>query len=133
MNSIMSASAEDISAIDSFGSVLAENIVSAFQDNAMIALIERFREYGLKMTYDKAAAGDKFAGLTFVLTGTLPNLKREQAKEMIESLGGKCAGSVSKKTSYVVAGEAAGSKLTKAEELGVKIISEAQLLEMIEN
>lgn len=133
MNSIMSASAEDISAIDSFGSVLAENIVSAFQDNAMIALIERFREYGLKMTYDKAAAGDKFAGLTFVLTGTLPNLKREQAKEMIESLGGKCAGSVSKKTSFVVAGEAAGSKLTKAEELGVKIISEAQLLEMIEN
>ena len=133
MNSIMSASAEDISAIDSFGSVLAENIVSAFQDNAMIALIERFREYGLKMSYDKAAAGDKFAGLTFVLTGTLPNLKREQAKEMIESLGGKCAGSVSKKTSYVVAGEAAGSKLTKAEELGVKIISEAQLLEMIEN
>lgn len=133
MNSIISASAEDISAIDSFGSVLAENIVSAFQDNAMIALIERFREYGLKMTYDKAAAGDKFAGLTFVLTGTLPNLKREQAKEMIESLGGKCAGSVSKKTNYVVAGEAAGSKLTKAEELGVKIISEAQLLEMIEN
>ena len=133
MNSIMSASAEDISSIDSFGAVLAENIVSAFQDNAMIALIERFREYGLKMTYDKAAAGDKFAGLTFVLTGTLPNLKREQAKEMIESLGGKCAGSVSKKTSYVVAGEAAGSKLTKAEELGVKIISEAQLLEMIEN
>ncbi|MGN0656212.1 MAG: NAD-dependent DNA ligase LigA [Ruminiclostridium sp.] len=133
MNSIMSASAEDISAIDSFGSVLAENIVSAFQDETMIALIERFKEYGLKMTYDKAAAGDKFAGLTFVLTGTLPNLKREQAKEMIESLGGKCAGSVSKKTSYVVAGEAAGSKLTKAEELGVKIISEAQLLEMIEN
>ena len=133
MNSIMSATAEDISAIDSFGAVLAENIVSAFKDETMIALIERFREYGLKMTYDKAAAGDKFAGLTFVLTGTLPNLKREQAKEMIESLGGKCAGSVSKKTSYVVAGEAAGSKLTKAEELGVKIISEAQLLEMIEN
>ena len=133
MNSIMSASAEDISAIDSFGSVLAENIVSAFQDETMIALIERFKDYGLKMTYDKAAAGDKFAGLTFVLTGTLPSLKREQAKEMIESLGGKCAGSVSKKTSYVVAGEAAGSKLKKAEELGVKVISEAQLLEMIEN
>ena len=99
----------------------------------MRELIEQFRSYGLKFDYDKAAGSDKFNGLTFVLTGTLPTLKREQAKEMIESMGGKCSGSVSKKTNYVVAGEAAGSKLTKAEELGVKVISESDLLEMINN
>ena len=94
-------------------------------------LIEKLRGHGLKFDYDKAAGGDKFAGLTFVLTGTLPTLRREQAKEMIESMGGKCAGSVSKKTNYVVAGEAAGSKLTKAEELGLAIIDENELLAMI--
>lgn len=78
----------------------------------------------------KQAAGDTFAGKTFVLTGTLPTLKRSEAKELIESLGGKVSGSVSKKTSYVVAGEEAGSKLDKANELGIEVITEAQLLEM---
>ena len=75
---------------------------------------------------------DKFNGLTFVLTGTLPTLKREEAKELIEKRGGKCSGSVSKKTSYVLAGEEAGSKLTKANELGIPIISEEQLLKMLD-
>lgn len=133
IDAVMNASEEDILAIDSFGGVLAKNVAEAFADAQMRELIERFRLLGLKFDYDKAAGSDKFEGLTFVLTGTLPTLKREQAKEMIESMGGKCAGSVSKKTNYVVAGEAAGSKLTKAEELGVRVISEAELLEMINN
>ena len=133
IDAVMNASEEDILAIDSFGGVLAKNVAEAFADEQMRELIDRFRALGLKFDYDKAAGSDKFAGLTFVLTGTLPTLKREQAKEMIESMGGKCSGSVSKKTDYVVAGEAAGSKLTKAEELGVKVISESELLEMINN
>ncbi len=131
IDAVMNASEEEISAIDSFGEVLAKNVADAFADEQMRGLIERFRSLGLKFDYDKAAGSDRFEGLTFVLTGTLPTLKREQAKEMIESMGGKCSGSVSKKTNYVVAGEAAGSKLTKAEELGVKVISEAELLEMM--
>ena len=128
----MKASAEEITAIDSFGGVLAESVYNAFRDEEMIKLVERFRDYGLNMTYSDTVMGDTFKGLTFVLTGTLPTLKREQAKEMIEALGGKCSGSVSKKTNYVVAGEAAGSKLTKAEELGVKVITEDELLAMIQ-
>ena len=79
----------------------------------------------------KEAASDKFAGLTFVLTGTLPSLSRDEASEMIKAQGGKVAGSVSKKTSYVVAGEAAGSKLTKAQELGITVIDENELRRMI--
>ncbi|MBP3857796.1 MAG: NAD-dependent DNA ligase LigA [Ruminiclostridium sp.] len=131
IDGVMNASRDDILSIDSFGEVLADSVTAAFADGQMRELMEKFREYGLKFDYDKAASGDKFAGLTFVLTGTLPTLKREQAKEMIENMGGKCAGSVSKKTNYVVAGEAAGSKLTKAQELGVAILTEQQLLEMI--
>ena len=132
IDGVMNAAAEDILTIDKFGDVLAKNVAEAFRDEQMRELVEKLREHGLKFDYDKAAGGDKFEGLTFVLTGTLPTLKREQAKEMIESLGGKCSGSVSKKTDYVVAGEAAGSKLTKAEELGVKVISEQELMEMID-
>ncbi len=132
IDEIMKASVEDITAIDSFGGVLAESIYNSFRDEEMMRLIDRFKEYGLNMTYSGVVKGDTFKGLTFVLTGTLPTLKREQAKEMIEALGGKCTGSVSKKTDYVVAGEAAGSKLTKAEELGIKVISEEELLTMIE-
>ena len=131
IDGVMNASEADILAIDTFGEVLAKSVCEAFADAQMKELIEKLRTHGLKFDYDKAASSDKFAGLTFVLTGTLPTLKREQAKEMIESMGGKCAGSVSKKTNYVVAGEAAGSKLTKAEELGVTVLTEEQLIEMI--
>ena len=98
----------------------------------MIKLIERLRELGVNMTYSDGKVSDKFNGLTFVLTGTLPTLKREEAKELIEKRGGKCSGSVSKKTSYVLAGEEAGSKLTKANELGIPVISEEQLLKMLD-
>ncbi len=130
VEAVMNASAEEITAIDSFGDVLAENIVTAFRDEDMRGLVERFKEYGLNMTYHDTAVSDIFAGKTFVITGTLPTMKREEAKQLIESMGGKCSGSVSKKTDYVVAGEAAGSKLTKANELGITVISEEQLVEM---
>ncbi len=130
VDEIMNATVEDITALDSFGEILAESVVSAFNADDMINLIDRFKEYGVNTIYNNAVTSDKFNGLTFVLTGTLPNLKREDAKEMIEKLGGKCTGSVSKKTSYVVAGEAAGSKLTKAEELGITVITEEELIRM---
>ena len=83
------------------------------------------------MSYTRKETTGKLNGLKFVLTGTLPSMTRDEAKSLIERNGGKCSGSVSAKTDYVLAGEAAGSKLTKAENLGVKIIDEAQLLEMI--
>ncbi len=132
IDGIMNASVEEITSIDSFGDILAESVVNAFKSEDMINLVGRLKEYGVNTEYSGSVTGDKFKGLTFVLTGTLPTLKREQAKEMIEKLGGKCTGSVSKKTNYVVAGEAAGSKLTKAEELGITVISEEELLKMCE-
>ena len=96
-----------------------------------IKLIERLKELGVNMTYSNQQVSSSLAGLTFVLTGTLPTLKREQAKEMIEQHGGKCSGSVSKKTSYLVAGEEAGSKLDKANELGITVLNEEQFLNLL--
>lgn len=131
MESIMAASAEEIASIDGFGEVLANSVYNAMREPHRIALIERLKELGLNMKYSDQKVSDKLNGLTFVLTGTLPTLKRDQAKEMIEKRGGKCSGSVSKKTSYVVAGEEAGSKLTKANELGIPVLTEEQFLQMI--
>ncbi len=131
IDKIMAAEASEIASMDGFGEVLANSVYTAMREPHMIALIGRLKELGLNMTYSDRKVSDKFAGLTFVLTGTLPTLKRDEAKEMIEKRGGKCSGSVSKKTSYVVAGEEAGSKLTKANELGITVITEEQLLEMI--
>lgn len=131
MDSVMAASAEEIASIDGFGEILAESVYTAMREPHRIALIERLKELGLNMTYSDQKVSDKLNGLTFVLTGTLPTLKRDQAKEMIEKRGGKCSGSVSKKTSYVVAGEEAGSKLDKANELGITVLSEDEFLKMI--
>lgn len=130
---IMSASAEEIAAIDGFGDILAKSVCSAMREPHRIRLIERLRALGLNMDYTSKQVSDKFNGLTFVLTGTLSTLKRDAAKEMIEQRGGKVSGSVSKKTSYVVAGEEAGSKLTKANELGITVLTEEQFLQMIED
>lgn len=96
-----------------------------------MSLCLRLKAAGVLTVATAAPAGDKFAGLTFVLTGTLPTLSRDEAAKRIKANGGKVSGSVSKKTDYVVAGEAAGSKLTKAQELGVRVIDEAELLRMI--
>lgn len=133
MDGIMAASEEEIVEIDKFGEILAKSVYTAMREPHRIELIRRLKELGLNMTYESTKISDKFAGLTFVLTGTLPTLKREQAKEMIEKLGGKCSGSVSKKTSYVLAGDEAGSKLDKANELGITVINEEQFIKMIEN
>ena len=131
LDSIMSATAEEISGIDGFGEVMAQSVYNAFHEEHMIAFIQRLKECGVNTEYEKVQQDDRFAGKTFVLTGTLPTLKRNDAKELIEKFGGKASGSVSKKTDFVLAGEEAGSKLTKAQELGIKIISEEEFMEMI--
>lgn len=132
IDAIMSASAEDIADIDGFGEVMSENVEKAFKDDHFKELISALRSKGVKMEYaSKKTADNRFEGMTFVLTGTLPTLKRDEAKAIIENFGGKASGSVSKKTTVVLAGEEAGSKLTKAEELGIKIISEAEFMDMI--
>ena len=132
VESIMAASAEDIAAIDGFGDILAQSVYNAMREPHRVKLIERLKELGLNMKFTSKQVSDKLNGLTFVLTGTLPTLKRDDAKAMIEQRGGKVSGSVSKKTSYVVAGEEAGSKLTKANELGITVLTEEQFLQMIE-
>lgn len=131
MRSIMEALPLEICSIDGFGQIMADSVYNAMQEPHRIKLIERLREHGVNMTYDSGKVSDDLSGKTFVLTGTLPTMTRDQAKALIESHGGKCSGSVSKKTSYVVAGDEAGSKLTKAQELGITILSEQELLELI--
>lgn len=131
MENLLSAEKEDISDIEGFGDIMAENVVNALREPHRLELIDRLREYGLNMTYSKQSSADeRFKGMTFVLTGTLPTMKRDEAKKLIESFGGKVSGSVSKKTNYVVAGEEAGSKLVKAQSLGITVISESDLKEM---
>lgn len=131
MEELISASLEEISAIEGFGEIMAQSVVNYFalEENRM--LIENLAKLGLKMSGSRKSEGGTFDGKTFVLTGTLPNLSRSQATEMIEKQGGKVSSSVSKKTDFVLAGENAGSKLEKAQNLGVKIISEDDFLKLI--
>ncbi len=132
IDKIISATADEILKIDGFGEVMSENVADAFSNPDFIKLINALREKGVEMEYTPKASNDsRFNGMIFVLTGTLPTLKRDEAKTIIESFGGKASGSVSKKTTYVLAGEEAGSKLTKAEELGINIINEKEFFEMI--
>ena len=129
LDAIRHAKSEDIAAIDGFGEIMAESVAEAFSQPDFNALVDALLARGVKMEYEaKTVASARFSGMTFVLTGTLPTMKRDAAKALIESHGGKVSGSVSKKTSVVVAGDDAGSKLTKAEELGIEIIDEAELL-----
>lgn len=131
LEALMNATAEELCALDDFGEITAECVVNFFSHESNRALCRRLMDAGLLTESVAEPVGDRFAGLTFVLTGTLPTMSRDEASEMIRSMGGKVSGSVSKKTSYVVAGEAAGSKLTKAQSLGVAIIDEDELLRMI--
>lgn len=131
MDKLMNAEREEIVAIDNFGEILADNVYIAMREPHRIELIKRLREYGLNMNYTVKETGKKLEGLKFVLTGTLPTMTRDEAKALIESNGGKCSGSVSSKTNYVLAGEEAGSKLTKANELGIAVLTEEQFLRMI--
>ncbi|MBI3878757.1 MAG: NAD-dependent DNA ligase LigA [Verrucomicrobia bacterium] len=124
---------QQLAEVEDVGEVIAASVEQWFGDPDNRKLIERLRKAGLTFqssTHNPAAKLGPFAGKTFVLTGTLPTLKREEAVAKIESLGGKVSGSVSKKTDYVVAGTEAGSKLDKAQQLGVKIIDEAELVRM---
>ncbi len=132
IDNILSASYDDILAIDGFGEVMAQELVESFRKPAMKDLVNELKELGVNTRYEKTVKSDMFAGKVFVLTGTLPTLKRDEAKAIIESNGGKVSSSVSKKTDYVVAGEDAGSKLTKAQTLGVTIIDENTLLSYID-
>lgn len=132
LEACITATAEEICEIPDFGEITADCVVNFFSHPQNRELCDRLREAGLVTEATAKEADDLFAGLTFVLTGTLPTLTRDEAGERIKAAGGKVSGSVSAKTSYVVAGEAAGSKLTKAQALGVKIIDEETLLRMID-
>lgn len=131
VQNIMNASPEEIAEIEGFGDITARSIHDSLSSPHMQELISRLCEYGVNTEYETAVKSSDYSGKTFVLTGTLPTLKRSEAKAIIESHGGKVSSSVSKKTDFVVAGEEAGSKLDKANELGVAVISEEQLLEMM--
>ncbi len=132
MDAIMNASAEDMSAIDGFGAIMAQSVVDFFARESSRELVERLSQVGVNMVDKTEKADDRFKGMTFVLTGTLPTMTRSEASALIERYGGKTSGSVSKKTSVVLAGEDAGSKLVKAQQLGVRIIDEAEFLTMVE-
>src|SRR4051794_2900999 len=132
LDAIAAAGLDVLQDADEVGPRIAESIFQFFREPRNGQLVDRLREAGLQFQYhsQRPKAGP-LKGKTFVLTGSLPNLSRDDAKRLIEAAGGKVAGSVSKKTSYVVAGEEAGSKLTKAEELGIQVVDEDGLLEMI--
>ena len=131
LDRIAQASAEDLQRAEEVGPKVAESVCQFFREPHNQELVERLRAAGLKFDYQlKRKKGGPLEGMTFVLTGALPNLSREEATRLIESAGGKVSGSVSRKTSYVVAGEEAGSKLDKARGLGVEVIDERRLVEL---
>ena len=133
LDALSNASSGDISAIENFGEVTAEYVVDFFSHAQNRELCRRLECAGVLTVDTSTPVGELFASKTFVLTGTLPTMSRDEASALIKQNGGKTVGSVSKKTDFVVAGEAAGSKLTKAQELGIRIISESDLLLMIES
>ena len=131
MDSIMNASIEEISSIDGFGMIMAESVYEFMQREGTHDIIAKLRESGLNMKSLREVKDKRFEGMTFVLTGTLSTFTRNEASAIIEEFGGKTASSVSKKTTCVLAGEDAGSKLRKANELGIRVISEDEFGEMI--
>lgn len=131
LDACMSATLDDLVTIPDFGQITAECVVDFFSHPQNIRLCDKLKSAGVLTSSTAAPKGEKLSGKTFVLTGTLPTLSRDEASAMIKSQGGKVSGSVSSKTSYVVAGEAAGSKLTKAQSLGIEIIDETALLAML--
>lgn len=132
MASVMAASAEDFAAVSDIGEITAANLTAYFAREDVRSLITHLESYGVRMTAKtQAPIKTTFEGKTFVLTGTLPTMTRDEASALIKSAGGKVSSSVSKKTDFVLAGEEAGSKLTKAKELGVRVIDEAALIQML--
>ena len=133
LDALCAASVEELTQINDVGEITARNVVDWLSSEQSRHLINALRAQGVNMTSRAEPVGDKLAGKTFVLTGTLEHFTRDQAGEMIEKLGGKVSGSVSKKTSYVVAGEAAGSKLKKANDLGIPVLTEEEFLNLLES
>ena len=132
MDALMEADQETLTQVPDVGTVTAANIHDWFRQEQSIHLIERLRQAGVNFESTRQVTDTRFAGKTFVLTGALSKFTREEATEKIELFGGKASGSVSKKTSYVVVGENAGSKERKARELGIPILSEDDFLSMIQ-
>lgn len=130
IDAVINASVEEICEIDGFGEVMAISVYDFFKTEKTKDLILRFKQHGVNTVSKTEIKDDRFAGKTFVLTGTLPTFKRSEAQKIIESFGGKCSSSVSKKTDFVLAGEEAGTKLDKANALGVKVINENEFKEM---
>lgn len=130
IDAVINASVEEICEIDGFGEVMAISVYDFFKTEKTKDLILRFKQHGVNTVSKTEIKDDRFAGKTFVLTGTLPTFKRSEAQKIIESFGGKCSSSVSKKTDFLLAGEEAGSKLDKANALGVKVINENEFKEM---
>jgi DNA ligase (NAD+) len=133
IDAVMAASAEELERVEEVGPRISEAILDFFSRPSNLGLVEKLKDAGVDMTAEKKLRSTELAGLTFVLTGTLPNLTRDDAKQKIEAAGGKVSGSVSKKTSYVVAGEEAGSKLDKAQELKIPVLDEAGLLALLQS
>jgi DNA ligase (NAD+) len=131
LEALMSATRDELLSIEDFGEITADCVINFFSHEQNIKLCERLSGAGLLTTSTAVKSSNIFEGKTFVLTGTLPTMSRDEASALIKENGGKCASSVSKKTDYVVAGETAGSKLTKAQELGVTVIDEAELMRML--
>lgn len=131
IDNIMAATVEEASKITDVGEKMAESLVHYFAEPKTVELIERMKAVGVNMLAEERTGGGSLEGKIFVITGTLPTLKRAEAQKMIEDCGGKVSGSVSKKTDFVVAGTEAGSKLDKAESLGIAVITEEELLNMI--
>jgi DNA ligase (NAD+) len=131
MSALMAASAEELLTIHDVGPVVADSIASFMAEAHNREVIEQLLAAGMQLSVTEKTLNAAVAGKTFVLTGTLPSLSREDAKAMLEKAGAKVAGSVSAKTNFVVAGADAGSKLAKAEELGIAVIDEAEMLALL--
>ena len=132
IDSLSEASEETLTKIEDIGPIMAKSIVNFFSSNGAIDIIQKLRFAGVDLTYTKKKTDNRFEGMTFVLTGTLPTYSRDEASKIIENYGGKTSSSVSKNTTYVLAGEKAGSKLDKAQQLGVKIIDENEFNSLIQ-
>lgn len=131
LDALMDADMEQLTALGDIGEITAKSIIDWFSLDSSKELISKLREAGVNMTVHDSGSDDRFSGKTFVLTGALELFTRDEATEIIEQLGGKASGSVSKKTSYVVAGANAGSKLTKANQLGIPVLTEQEFLHMV--
>ena len=132
LDAIQSATLEELTAVDDIGAITAQSVLDWFASPQSQHLIARLKEAGVNMTAAEQGSDQRFAGMTFVLTGSLEHFTRDQASALIEERGGKSASSVSKKTTYVIAGEAAGSKLRKAQELGIPVLTEEEFQNLLD-